>query len=216
MRNPYDAIGRIGLLLAIAGAVNWLLVGLFEWNLVAWLFTESGTQTVSSLGERIVYIAVGIGGVLAVPMLAASLARSRGRRLESDERDRSTGFAETDDTSFYLGAPKSERESSRAERPSRVADPEPLRAEERVASGEQSPPVRKTERVIIRTEEPVVAPLDEATASSSESTRRDATESLRYGTVEETDEGLAEGREEERREEQRSEEQRREEQRRAA
>ena len=82
MRNPYDMIGRLGLLLAIAGAVNWLLVGLFEWNLVQWLFTQSGTQTVGSTGERIVYIVVGVGGVLALPMLAATLARSRSRDVE--------------------------------------------------------------------------------------------------------------------------------------
>src|SRR5512141_429696 len=85
MRNPYDAIGRLGLLLAIVGAINWLLVGIFEWNLVKWIFTQSGTQTVDNLGERIVYIVVGVGGVLAIPMLAATLARARGRDVRSDE-----------------------------------------------------------------------------------------------------------------------------------
>ena len=113
MRNPYDAIGRFGLLLAIVGAVNWLLVGLFEWNLVQWIFTQSGTQTVDNLGERIVYIVVGVGGVLAVPMLAATLARSRSRDVSDEERDRSDRYVESDDTAYYLGAPKSERESSR-------------------------------------------------------------------------------------------------------
>jgi len=79
MRNPYDWIGRTGLVLAIVGAVNWLLVGLFEWNLVSWLFTDSATQTASA-GERVVYTIVGIGGLVAIPMVAATLSRARGRR----------------------------------------------------------------------------------------------------------------------------------------
>ena len=116
MRNPYDLIGRLGLLLAIAGAVNWLLVGLFEWNLVQWLFTQSGTQTVDNLGERIVYIVVGVGGVLALPMLAATLARSRSRDVSSEERGRSTAGLSEDDTDFYYGAPKNERELAREPR----------------------------------------------------------------------------------------------------
>ncbi len=171
MRNPYDAIGRLGLLLAIVGAVNWLLVGLFEWNLVQWIFTQSGTQTVDSTGERIVYIVVGAGGLLAVPMLAATLARSRSRSVGHEERQSSARFVETDDTAFYLGAPKSSRESS--------PEPQPLRVVE-----------------------PIGAPQSEASASSagsSSSPRRYTDASLRYGTVEETDEGFEEATQEQHR-----------------
>ena len=50
--------------------------------------------------------------------------------------------------------------------------------------------MRKTERVIIRTEEPISLPQDEASVSSAGSSRSSADESLRHGTVEETDEGL--------------------------
>lgn len=82
MRNPYDVIGRIGVVLAVLGALNWLLVGLFEWNLVRAVFTDSATQNVASLGERITYIVVGIGGVVAIPMIAATLSRGRTRREE--------------------------------------------------------------------------------------------------------------------------------------
>ena len=174
MRNPYDAIGRIGLLLAIAGAVNWLLVGLFEWNLVQWIFTQSGTQTIDSVGERIVYIVVGVGGVLAIPMLAASLARARSRDVSSEEHGRSTAGLSEDDTDFYYGAPKNERELAR----------EPQH-------------VRRIERVIV--EEPMPETSAEATASAVGSESRSPEESLRYGTVEETDEGLAEGYDERRR-----------------
>ena len=171
MRNPYDAIGRIGLLLAIVGAVNWLLVGLFEWNLIQWIFTQSGTQTVDSTGERIVYIVVGAGGLLAVPMLAATLARRRSRSVGHEEQRGSARFVETDDTAFYLGAPKRSRESS--------PEPQPLRIVE-----------------------PIGAPQNDATASptgSPSSATRFTDASLRYGTVEETDEGFEEALQEQRR-----------------
>jgi uncharacterized membrane protein YuzA (DUF378 family) len=96
MRNPYDLIGRIGLVLAVVGALNWLLVGLFEWNLVKWIFTDSATQTVGSVGERIVYIVIGVGGALAIPMIAATL--SRGRRTG---RDYGYGDARTSGSDAY-------------------------------------------------------------------------------------------------------------------
>ena len=76
MRNPYDLIGRLGLLLAIAA--RQLAAGRtvrVESRPVA--VHEAGTQTVDNLVERIVDIVVGVGGVLALPMLAASLARSQ-------------------------------------------------------------------------------------------------------------------------------------------
>ena len=129
MRNPYDAIGRIGLLLAIVGAVNWLLVGLLEWNLVHGLFTDSGTQTVNSVGERVVYIVV--GGVLAMPMLAASLAHARSRGTEHAERESSDRYVETDDTAYYLGAPKNS--AKKAANRGRCASPRASRSVRRRA-----------------------------------------------------------------------------------
>lgn len=86
MRNPYDWIGRLGVLLAIVGALNWLLVGLFEWNLVKALFADSATQTATT-GERVVYVIVGVGGIIAIPMLAASLSRLRGTRTDREYGD---------------------------------------------------------------------------------------------------------------------------------
>ncbi len=76
MSTVYDWIGRLGLLLAIVGALNWGLVGLFEYNLVAAVLGGTATQT-ATMAERIVYVAVGIGGVIAIPMLAATLRRAR-------------------------------------------------------------------------------------------------------------------------------------------
>ena len=96
MRSPYDWLGRLGLLLAIIGAINWLLVGLFQWNLVKAIFASSGTQDATG-GERAVYIIVGIGGLIAIPMLAASLGRMRGSRTDYGYDDvRSTGATTQD------------------------------------------------------------------------------------------------------------------------
>ena len=47
----------IAMILVIIGAINWLLVGIFAFDLVAFLF---GTMSVMS---RIVYTAVGLAGV---------------------------------------------------------------------------------------------------------------------------------------------------------
>lgn len=50
----------IALVLIIVGAINWGLVGLFNFNLVTTLFGEG------SLLSRIVFILVGIAGLAAV------------------------------------------------------------------------------------------------------------------------------------------------------
>jgi len=49
------------LTIIIIGALNWLLVGLFQFDLVAAIF--GGT---ASIGARIVYIIVGIAGLTAL------------------------------------------------------------------------------------------------------------------------------------------------------
>ncbi|HOJ77190.1 MAG TPA: DUF378 domain-containing protein [Bacillota bacterium] len=55
---------RLALVLVIIGALNWLLVGLFRFDLVANLF---GGQT--ALLSRIVYSLVGIAGLYAISFL---------------------------------------------------------------------------------------------------------------------------------------------------
>lgn len=50
----------IALTLVIIGALNWLLIGIFNFDLVATLF---GTM---SLLSRIVYILVGISGIISL------------------------------------------------------------------------------------------------------------------------------------------------------
>jgi uncharacterized membrane protein YuzA (DUF378 family) len=206
MRNPYDTIGRLGVLLAIVGAINWLLVGLFEWNFVQWIFTESGTQTVGSVGERIVYIVVGVGGVLAIPMLAASISRARGRDVRTDERyesGRSREDMDAGDTAFYLGASKEAHAEGRPEvtaasTEGRITEQSgPARMEPSgPARTKQSGPVRKTERVIVRTEEPIIGSTETTTSSESISaepgTRTDR--GLGHSPVEGADDDLGEER----------------------
>ncbi len=54
---------RIALLLIIAGALNWLLVGLLQFDLVAAIF---GGQ--NSFMSRVVYTVVGIAGLWAISL----------------------------------------------------------------------------------------------------------------------------------------------------
>lgn len=51
---------NIALTLVIVGALNWLLIGLFNFDLVATLF---GTMSILS---RIVYTLVGISGIISL------------------------------------------------------------------------------------------------------------------------------------------------------
>ena len=57
-------LDRTSLVLTIIGAINWLLVGLFQFDLVAWLF---GGQT--ALLARLVYALVALAGVWCVTFL---------------------------------------------------------------------------------------------------------------------------------------------------
>jgi len=60
-------VKMVSLLLVIVGALNWLLVGLFGFDLVAALTGDSFGQT--NALSSIVYVLVGIAGILLVPSL---------------------------------------------------------------------------------------------------------------------------------------------------
>lgn len=55
---------RIALLLTIVGALNWGSIGLFKFDIVAWIF---GGQ--AALGSRIVYTLVALAGVWCISLL---------------------------------------------------------------------------------------------------------------------------------------------------
>jgi uncharacterized membrane protein YuzA (DUF378 family) len=57
-------LDRFALVLVIIGALNWLLVGLFKYDLVAAVF---GGQ--ASLWSRIIYSLVGIAGLYSISFL---------------------------------------------------------------------------------------------------------------------------------------------------
>ena len=60
MRTPID---KIALLLVIIGALNWLLIGLFQYDLVVGIFS------VATLGTSIVYSIIGIAGLYCISLL---------------------------------------------------------------------------------------------------------------------------------------------------
>lgn len=57
-------MGKFALILVIVGALNWLLVGLFGFDLVAAIFGGS-----HSLFSRVVYALVGISGIWCLKLL---------------------------------------------------------------------------------------------------------------------------------------------------
>ena len=55
----------IGVILAAIGAINWGLVGLFGFHLVA-AITTAGKFGETNIISRIIYVVVGVAGVLAL------------------------------------------------------------------------------------------------------------------------------------------------------
>ena len=54
----------IALILVTIGALNWLAVGIFDFNVVNWMFTPN-----AYVGARIVYAIVGIAGIWLIAYL---------------------------------------------------------------------------------------------------------------------------------------------------
>ena len=54
----------IALILSIIGSINWGLIGLFQFDLVAWIF---GGQ--DALISRIIYAVVGLAGLWCISLL---------------------------------------------------------------------------------------------------------------------------------------------------
>ena len=60
-------IQKIALVLIIVGAINWALVGLFDFNLVTAVFGEKTLLT------KIIYIVIGISGIFSITTLFSDL-----------------------------------------------------------------------------------------------------------------------------------------------
>ena len=63
------------LVLTIVGALNWALVGIFRFDLVAWIFGGQG-----ALWSRIIYTIIGLCGMWCISLLF------RDREMPMDDR----------------------------------------------------------------------------------------------------------------------------------
>lgn len=66
---------RIALIISIIGALNWGSIGLFSFDIVAWIF---GGQ--DAIGSRIVYTVVALAGIWCISLLFR--AREKFRALD--------------------------------------------------------------------------------------------------------------------------------------
>ena len=57
-------LDKIALVLTIIGGINWGLIGIFQFDLVAWIF---GGQ--DAVGSRIVYSLVGVAAIWCISLL---------------------------------------------------------------------------------------------------------------------------------------------------
>ena len=65
-------LDKISLVLVIIGAINWALVGVFQFDLVAYLFGGQGAML-----SRIVYSLVGAAGLWCISLLFSERAVAR-------------------------------------------------------------------------------------------------------------------------------------------
>ncbi len=70
-------LDKIALLLTIIGALNWGSIGLFRFDIVAWIF---GGQT--AILSRVVYTLVALAGIWCISLLF----RDNGNEVESFEK----------------------------------------------------------------------------------------------------------------------------------
>ncbi len=64
----------LALILSIVGSLNWGLVGIFQFDLVAWLFGGTG-----SVVSRIIYTVIGLAGLWCITLLFR-----KGRHVEGE------------------------------------------------------------------------------------------------------------------------------------
>ena len=64
----------LALILAIVGCLNWGLIGVFQFDLVAWIFGGQG-----NIVSRIIYTLVGLAGLWCITLLFR-----RGRRSDGE------------------------------------------------------------------------------------------------------------------------------------
>ena len=63
---------KFALVLAIVGALNWGSVGIFNFDVVAWIFGGSG-----AVGSRIIYAVIALAGLWCISLLFRERDRHR-------------------------------------------------------------------------------------------------------------------------------------------
>ncbi len=82
MKKTFNVFSVIALLLTVVGAVNWLSVGVFRFNVVSWI--TFGVAWV----ERLLYVLVGVAGLFMIVWLCVS-----GFRMVADlQEDRNAKY----------------------------------------------------------------------------------------------------------------------------
>ena len=76
---------KAALVLAVIGAINWGLVGFFNFNLVDAIF-GGGSREETSTASRVLYALVGLAGLAALPLLNAVLPVRRNEGMHSTMR----------------------------------------------------------------------------------------------------------------------------------
>lgn len=61
-------LSKTALILVIIGAINWLLVGVFQWDLVTAIFGGDTVRPSSGL-SRLIYSLVGLAGLYSISFL---------------------------------------------------------------------------------------------------------------------------------------------------
>lgn len=65
-----NVLQKIALVIVIIGAVNWLLIGIFDFNLVAFIFDD-----LSTIISRVIYSLVGVAGLITISALFTEKAK---------------------------------------------------------------------------------------------------------------------------------------------
>ncbi len=65
-RTPLD---RLALVLVIIGALNWLLVGIADYDIVTMIFGDNLFRGTISVFSRIIFALVGIAGLYSITLL---------------------------------------------------------------------------------------------------------------------------------------------------
>ena len=84
MKKTFNVFSVIALILTIVGALNWLTIGIFGFNFVAWI--SFGMAWI----ERLLYVLVGIAGIYMIVWLCVS----RFNMVEKDHDYRDYKYSE--------------------------------------------------------------------------------------------------------------------------